>query len=170
VLELGCANGFVSAAFARAGYDVTAIDLSPRMIERAEARFEHLHLRGRFLVGDVDDLPLAENERFDAVIGLLGTFYDYSRAPRATLARLARMEPQKIVLDVRVGTTPVDDVRDDFCAAGSRNVRCRPFVRPRRTVLPALAYPLLGMAERPPLAWLLMRFKSPNLVVGGRFG
>jgi ubiquinone/menaquinone biosynthesis C-methylase UbiE len=39
VLELGAGSGRITARLARAGFDVTAVELSPRMLELAERRF-----------------------------------------------------------------------------------------------------------------------------------
>jgi 2-polyprenyl-3-methyl-5-hydroxy-6-metoxy-1,4-benzoquinol methylase/glycosyltransferase involved in cell wall biosynthesis len=74
LLDVGCGSGWLSEYFARLGYDVTGIDISPELIEIARARlaavpFDVDHetpLRCRFLVHDAESLPL--DEKFDAVV------------------------------------------------------------------------------------------------------
>ncbi len=74
ILDVGCGSGWLSEYFARLGYDVTGIDISPDLIEIARARVESIPygadhetpLRCRFLVHEAEGSPLAEE--FDAVI------------------------------------------------------------------------------------------------------
>lgn len=56
VLELGAGTGRVTAVLAKAGFDVTAMELSPLMLERAEQRMARLPGgagRVRLLLGDM---------------------------------------------------------------------------------------------------------------------
>lgn len=57
VLELGCGTGRVALALADAGFDVTGVDISPRMIAQANAKATELGLsdKARFVVGDMAD-------------------------------------------------------------------------------------------------------------------
>jgi 2-polyprenyl-3-methyl-5-hydroxy-6-metoxy-1,4-benzoquinol methylase/glycosyltransferase involved in cell wall biosynthesis len=74
ILDVGCGSGWLSEFFARLGYDVTGIDISPDLIDIARARVESVAygadhetpLRCRFLVHDAEGSPLAEE--FDAVV------------------------------------------------------------------------------------------------------
>ncbi|HVF43949.1 MAG TPA: methyltransferase domain-containing protein [Pyrinomonadaceae bacterium] len=74
VLDVGCGSGWLSEYFARLGYDVTGIDISPDLIEIARARVASVEygadhetpLRCRFLVHDAEGSTLAEE--FDAVV------------------------------------------------------------------------------------------------------
>lgn len=70
LLDLGCGTGWTSIFFAKMGYDVTAVDLAPDMIDAAE---ENKRLYGvanvAFAVGDFEALKF-DNE-FDCV-----TIYD----------------------------------------------------------------------------------------------
>ncbi|HET9887369.1 MAG TPA: class I SAM-dependent methyltransferase [bacterium] len=61
VLELGAGTGRVTAVLALGGFDVTAVDLSAKMLERAKLRFERLkNPRGkvRFVLADMAALKL----------------------------------------------------------------------------------------------------------------
>jgi SAM-dependent methyltransferase len=54
VVDLGCGSGIASANFARAGYDVTGIDISPAMIRLAKRRLPG----ARFRVDSVMDAAI----------------------------------------------------------------------------------------------------------------
>ncbi len=74
ILDVGCGSGWLCEYFARLGYQVTGIDISPALIEMARERLSKVpygadHETGlsyRFLVHDVELTPLAET--FDAII------------------------------------------------------------------------------------------------------
>lgn len=95
LLDVGCGSGWLSEYFARLGYDVTGIDISPDLIEVARERVEKVPygadhetpLRCRFLVHDAEGQPLAE--QFDAVVcyDSLHHFED----ERAVIGNLAAM-------------------------------------------------------------------------------
>jgi SAM-dependent methyltransferase len=55
VLDLGCGTGSLSLLLASGGYRVTAVDLSPRMVELARRKLAGHDVR--VLVGDAADLP-----------------------------------------------------------------------------------------------------------------
>lgn len=95
ILDVGCGSGWLSEYFARLGYDVTGLDISPDLIEVARERVERIPygaddetpLRCRFLVHDAEGAPL--DEEFDAVVcyDSLHHFED----ERAVLRSLAAM-------------------------------------------------------------------------------
>ena len=74
ILDVGCGSGWLSEYFARLGYQVTGIDISPKLIEMARERLQNVPygvdqetpLRHRFLVHDIERGPL--DETFDAII------------------------------------------------------------------------------------------------------
>jgi SAM-dependent methyltransferase len=65
VLELGCGAGDLSLELLRRGAHLTALDLSPRMVELAQSR---AGVGGRFLVAPAEDTGLP-GEAFDRVVG-----------------------------------------------------------------------------------------------------
>ena len=95
ILDVGCGSGWLSEYFARLGYDVTGVDISPDLVEVARERVARVPygadhetpLRCRFLVHDAEGEPL--DERFDAVVcyDSLHHFED----ERAVLRALAAM-------------------------------------------------------------------------------
>jgi SAM-dependent methyltransferase len=66
VADLGCGTGTVSVLLAEHGYEVTGIDLSPRMIDRARAKAQSAGLGMRFEVGNAGE-PELEPGAFDVV-------------------------------------------------------------------------------------------------------
>ncbi|MEU6732711.1 class I SAM-dependent methyltransferase [Streptomyces physcomitrii] len=89
VLDIGCGTGSLSLLLAEAGHRVTGVDLAPRMIEEARAKFTTAGLTARLLVGDAMAPPTGD-QRFDAVLcrHLLWTLPDPEAALRAWVARL----------------------------------------------------------------------------------
>src|SRR5437762_2999882 len=56
-LELGCGTGTNAVWLAQQGFDVTAVDLAPLAIARAEERAKAAGVRIRFVAANVLDLP-----------------------------------------------------------------------------------------------------------------
>ncbi|MFI7689402.1 class I SAM-dependent methyltransferase [Nonomuraea sp. NPDC049655] len=82
VLDLGCGTGSLSLLLAVQGHRLTAVDLAPRMVERARAKLAATG--ATVLTGDAADPPVGDR-RFDVVLArhLLWTIPD----PEAALAR-----------------------------------------------------------------------------------
>jgi SAM-dependent methyltransferase len=59
VADLGCGTGSVAVLLAEHGYDVTGLDLSPRMLERARAKAASAGTSCTFAVGDASSPALA---------------------------------------------------------------------------------------------------------------
>ncbi len=68
VLEIGCGIGTDSINFARAGAEVTVVDLSEESLELCQKRFEVFGLKARFYGGDAEHLSeLVPVEQYDLV-------------------------------------------------------------------------------------------------------
>ena len=78
VLEIGCGSGRLLVPLARAGLDVTGVDLSPEMLARAEARLAAepagVRRRVRLLGSDVRTLRLPGEETFGLILFGYNTF------------------------------------------------------------------------------------------------
>jgi len=69
ILELGCGTGKHAECFARMGYTLHGVDMSPAMVDVANARKPaDVAAKLEFAVGDVRDVWVAK--QFDAVISL----------------------------------------------------------------------------------------------------
>jgi ubiquinone/menaquinone biosynthesis C-methylase UbiE len=92
VLELGCGTGRVVEPLARDGCDVTAVDLSPAMLERAQQRTAGLSGDGSVALIEGDMRILDVGRQFDCVFVPLGGLQHMEEAAdvAATLATVAR--------------------------------------------------------------------------------
>ena len=90
VLDVACGTGGVALRAARAGAEVTGIDISADQLAKARRAAEAEGLAIRFDEGDCQELPYAEAE-FDAVASAFGAIFapDHERAA-AELARACR--------------------------------------------------------------------------------
>lgn len=86
-LDIGCGVGRWSLPLARQGHEVTAVDHSPCMIERAQARAREAGLACRFAVGDVATLVLGRT--FDLILSV--TVLQHITEPRAAAAAIERL-------------------------------------------------------------------------------
>ncbi len=87
-LDLACGQGAVANALARAGAQVTGVDLSPRLIEMAR---RHSPPSVRYLVGDARHLDALAAGGFDAIVFVLAATNVDPLAPVFTeCARLLR--------------------------------------------------------------------------------
>ncbi|HEY2847321.1 MAG TPA: methyltransferase domain-containing protein [Pyrinomonadaceae bacterium] len=77
VLDVACGTGNTALPEARAGADVTGLDLAANLIEQARANAERKGLKAKFEVGDAENLPY-EDGSFDAVVSMFGAMF----APR----------------------------------------------------------------------------------------
>ena len=66
VLEIGCGMGTHASLIAKAGAQLTAIDLTEFAVSTTRKRFELLGLQGRIMRADAEKLPF-ENGEFDVV-------------------------------------------------------------------------------------------------------
>jgi len=88
VLDVACGTGNLAIPAARAGADVTGVDIAPNLIEQATANAEREGLNAKFEVGDAEAMPYADGE-FDVVMTMFGAMF----APRAdvTASELKRV-------------------------------------------------------------------------------
>lgn len=77
VLDVACGTGNLALPAARAGADVTGIDIAPNLIEQAIANADRDGLTAKFEVGDAEDMPYSDGE-FDVVMTMFGAMF----APR----------------------------------------------------------------------------------------
>lgn len=113
VLDVGCGSGWLSEYFARLGYDVTGIDVSPDLVRMSFERLRRVaygvdhetRLRYRFKAHNIERAPL--DERFDAII-----CYDslhHLVDEESVLRHLAQMLPVGGKLFILEGNKPPED-------------------------------------------------------------
>lgn len=81
VLDVGTATGNVALTAAGRGAAVTALDITPRMLDLARGRATEQGLVIEFVEGDLEDLPFPDVQ-FDAALSACGMWF----APRPALA------------------------------------------------------------------------------------
>jgi len=80
LLDVGCGAGQLTIPAARAGIDVTGIDLAQNLVDQANARAKEEGLTCSILQADAEDLPFPD-AAFDIVMSLIGSMF----APRPEL-------------------------------------------------------------------------------------
>ncbi len=76
LLEIGCANGSYTFEFAKLGFTVTGLDLSPQCIQYARKRARRLRVKNiQFEIGDAEDLSIFPDNTFDGVISFSALRY-----------------------------------------------------------------------------------------------
>ncbi len=72
ILDLGCGTGSHTIPLLKCGYNVTGIDISPAMIEKAKVRAEKEGINAKFLVQDMRRLNL--RTKFQCAVCMFGAF------------------------------------------------------------------------------------------------
>jgi SAM-dependent methyltransferase len=87
VLEIGCGIGTDSINFARAGADLTVVDLSEKSIELAKQRFDVFGLKAKFYQGNAEELSkFVPVEKYDLIYSF-GVIHHTPR-PEAVIEQL----------------------------------------------------------------------------------
>lgn len=73
ILDLACGWGRVSVPLARAGFDVTGIDLAENLIREARKKAKQVNVRVKFAVGNMTALPYTDAS-FDKIFCLWNSF------------------------------------------------------------------------------------------------
>jgi SAM-dependent methyltransferase len=166
VMELGCADGFVTLALARAGYRVTAVDLSPRMIDVARERLAQGGLDARFIVADIREMEPVGSPA--AVLGLMRSFFSYVEDPSAVLQKVARLAP-KVLVDADPRNIDLASCETTVRDAGFASVAHRPMFVPTRYRMSAGMRATLRAAElMPGVRSLILRRKFLVAIKGER--
>ena len=98
-LDAACGTGRHAAHLDELGHDVTGVDGSPEMLDRARARVPG----ARFLEGDLRALPIEDGEADLAVCALALGHCDDLHAPVAELARVVRPGGGVVLSDLHPG-------------------------------------------------------------------
>lgn len=110
VLDLACGTGTVSRLLAQQGHNVTGVDLSEPMLERARLEAALAHLNIPFVRQDAAELALGA-QRFDAVISLFDSL-NYILDPERLAATFAH-----VFAHLRPGGSFIFDVNTEYALA-----------------------------------------------------
>jgi len=88
VLDVACGTGNTAIPEARAGADVTGVDIAPNLLEQARTRAASEGLSIRFEEGDAESLPYPD-AAFDAVVTMFGAMF--APRPERTAGELVRV-------------------------------------------------------------------------------
>lgn len=81
ILEIGAATGRYSITLAQMGYDVTAVDLTPKHVEIMKSKSKGIN-NFRCMVADALDLSMIENDAFDLVLNLGPMYHLFNQADK----------------------------------------------------------------------------------------
>ena len=106
VLDIGCGPGQLAAELAQRGLRVTATDLDPAMVERAEIRLAAVDPAADAVVADVAALPF-DDGAFDLVISTL-SLHHWGDVPAGAreIARVLAPRGRALVFDLDKGRMP----------------------------------------------------------------
>ncbi|MGQ0604108.1 MAG: class I SAM-dependent methyltransferase [Anaerolineales bacterium] len=88
MLDVGCGAGQIAIPAARAGVNVTGVDIAANLMEQARARAATEGLTVRFDEGDAEMLPY-DDAAFDVVVSLIGAMF--APRPERVAAELVRV-------------------------------------------------------------------------------
>jgi len=88
VLDVACGTGNQSIPAARAGADVTGVDIATNSLEQARKRAQAEGLKIRFMEGDAEQLPFEAGE-FDVVCSMFGAMF--APRPEVVASELVRV-------------------------------------------------------------------------------
>lgn len=94
ILEAGCGGGWHSLALARAGFDVSLLDFSPRALDYARRVFERAAVRARFELGAIEQ----GGEPAHDIVFNAGVLEHYSPDDQARLLRGMASRSRRFVL------------------------------------------------------------------------
>lgn len=87
ILDVGCGNGRHAVPLARRGYRVTAVDRSPRLLEKATEAKDRAGVDVEFRLADMRTLPLLGAPLYDAVLSVFTSFGYFSDEENEGVAR-----------------------------------------------------------------------------------
>ncbi|MFN2532615.1 MAG: class I SAM-dependent methyltransferase [Pyrinomonadaceae bacterium] len=88
VLDVACGTGNLALPAARAGAEVTGVDIAPNLIQQARENADQQGLVAHFDEGDAENLPYA-TASFDAVVTMFGAMF--APRPDVVAAELKRV-------------------------------------------------------------------------------
>ncbi|AST91820.1 class I SAM-dependent methyltransferase [Sutcliffiella cohnii] len=109
ILEVGCGTGQTTAYLALNGHTVVPIDSHPKMVEKANNRFQQLYLPCKAQIADIHDLPF-EKDSFDIVIAESVLSFTNLDQSLANIHDVLKEGGKLIALEM----TKKDSIKDEF--------------------------------------------------------
>jgi ubiquinone/menaquinone biosynthesis C-methylase UbiE len=121
VLEVGSGTGQYTVWLARQGYEITAVDISPEMMKRAQAKMAELGLKAEWRLADITKI-LPELGKFHGIISL--TAFEFIPDPGQVLRELYdHLEPGGcLVIGVIAGGSPWGDLYKQIASQNPESV------------------------------------------------
>ena len=90
ILDVGCASGHYTLEFAKLGFRVTGLDLSPECIKLATKRAKEMGLNNlELMVGDAESLSMFQDNAFDGAISF--SCLRYTSSPQKAVNEMFRV-------------------------------------------------------------------------------
>ena len=121
ILEVGCGTGQYTVELAKAGYSVTAVDISSVMISRAQEKLKSMGLQARWALEDIKEYV----EKIDLYQGILSvTAFEFIPNPEVILRKLYNcLEPGGcLVIGVIAGQSLWSDLYTTIAAQNPDSV------------------------------------------------
>jgi len=115
LLDVGCGTGVVAITAARRGARVSAIDLTPRLLERARENAQTANVQVEWHEGDAENLPFKDAE-FDVVLSQFAHIF----APRPDVVTAEMLRVLKPGGTIAFSTWPPDDLVGRTMAVSAR--------------------------------------------------
>jgi SAM-dependent methyltransferase len=113
-LDVACGTGNAAIPAARAGAEVTGLDLAPKLLEGGRRKAEAAGVEVEWIEGDAEELPF-EDDRFDRVFSTIG--HMFAPRHRRTADEMSRVcRPGGVI--ATCNWTPEGTVGDVFAATG----------------------------------------------------
>jgi SAM-dependent methyltransferase len=168
VLEISCADGFMTEALVRRGFEVTGIDLSPEMVRVATERLSSAGLDADLRVADANTLE--PDRTWDVLLAPMATFYHYIDDPAALLARLAPAITRKVLVDLNPRELDPERALRDLRAAGfTARTEWEPVYVPSSARIGAAGrWALRTVGSIPPVRSAILRRKFNVVAMGAK--
>jgi SAM-dependent methyltransferase len=117
LLDLGCGTGLYAVDLARQGLQVTGLDISSAMLEKARSKSRRLGLDINFIQGDATSLPF-DDQTFDSVLSVAA--FEFIPQPEKFIREALRVVKNggKVVIGVIGGGSPWSAMYEEKAGKG----------------------------------------------------
>jgi SAM-dependent methyltransferase len=153
-LQIGCGDGYFAGLLLSQGYQVTACDNSPELLQKTENSNKAAVNKGRLTTALVDvNNSFSFDDRFDHTIAVMRSFFRYCRRPNAALRELRDLTRGKLIIDVDPRKYDLQRAWQQIADAGFSPLERRAFLTPQKRRLPRLLQKSMWLFERTPIVY-----------------